>query len=57
MRIGRMIIRDRNHPSIFSWSMGNESGSGWNFYQSYKMAKSLDSSRPIHYERSEGEEY
>lgn len=55
MRIGRMIIRDRNHPSIFSWSMGNESGSGWNFYQSYKMAKSLDSSRPIHYERSEGE--
>lgn len=35
--------------------MGNESGSGWNFYQSYKMAKSLDSSRPIHYERSEGE--
>ncbi|QAR30704.1 DUF4981 domain-containing protein [Ornithobacterium rhinotracheale] len=50
MRISRMEQRDKNHPSIFSWSMGNESGNGWNFYQGYKALKGLDPSRPIHYE-------
>ena len=52
MRILRMAERDKNHPSIFSWSMGNESGNGWNFYQAYKALKGLDPSRPIHYERA-----
>ncbi|MGP2569562.1 glycoside hydrolase family 2 TIM barrel-domain containing protein [Ornithobacterium rhinotracheale] len=50
MRITRMEQRDKNHPSIFAWSMGNESGNGWNFYQGYKALKGLDPSRPIHYE-------
>lgn len=55
LRIIRMAIRDKNHPSIISWSMGNESGNGWNFYQSYKALKGLDPSRPIHYELAHGD--
>ncbi|MFK8302194.1 glycoside hydrolase family 2 TIM barrel-domain containing protein [Capnocytophaga stomatis] len=50
LRIRRMIERDKNYPSIIIWSLGNEAGNGWNFYQAYKMAKGLDSSRPIHHE-------
>lgn len=48
-RIDRMVLRDRNHPSIFSWSLGNEAGNGKNFDDCYKAAKRLDS-RPVHYE-------
>lgn len=51
-RVERMILRDRNHPSIIVWSMGNEAGNGYNFYRAYLKAKALDSSRPIHYERA-----
>ncbi|PVY43765.1 glycoside hydrolase family 2 TIM barrel-domain containing protein [Pontibacter virosus] len=54
-RIGRMIRRDRNHPSIFSWSLGNEAGNGWNFYRGYELAKSLDPSIPVHYELASGD--
>ena len=50
LRMQRMIQRDKNHPSILFWSMGNESGNGWNFYKGYKLMKGLDSTRPIHYE-------
>ncbi len=46
----RMVLRDRNHPSIIFWSMGNESGYGSNFTSNYNLIKSLDPSRPIHYE-------
>ncbi|NDW11150.1 glycoside hydrolase family 2 TIM barrel-domain containing protein [Dysgonomonas sp. 520] len=49
-RIERMIERDKNHPSVIFWSLGNESGSGENFVEVAKFAKCLDSSRPIHYE-------
>ncbi len=45
-----MVLRDRNHPSIFSWSMGNETGWGANFDAMYKAMKTLDPARPIHYE-------
>lgn len=45
-----MAQRDKNHPSIFSWSMGNETGWGANFDAMYKAIKSLDPTRPIHYE-------
>ncbi|MDO5608873.1 MAG: glycoside hydrolase family 2 TIM barrel-domain containing protein [Capnocytophaga sp.] len=55
LRITRMAIRDKNHPSIIMWSMGNESGNGYNFYQSYKALKGLDPSRPIHYELAHGD--
>lgn len=50
MRIRRMMQRDKNYPSIIIWSLGNEAGNGWNFYQAYKMAKGLDPSRPVHHE-------
>ena len=52
-RIKRMVKRDVNHPSIIMWSMGNEAGTGSNFYKAYKWIKQYDSSRPVHYERSE----
>lgn len=50
IRIKRMVERDKNHPSILFWSMGNEAGNGWNFYQGYKLIKGLDATRPIHHE-------
>jgi beta-galactosidase len=45
-----MVLRDRNHPCIFSWSMGNETGWGANFDAMYKAIKTLDPTRPVHYE-------
>ncbi len=48
-RIERVIQRDRNHPSVIFWSLGNESGNGENFDAMYKRAKEMDS-RPVHYE-------
>ncbi|HEX4402867.1 MAG TPA: glycoside hydrolase family 2 TIM barrel-domain containing protein [Galbitalea sp.] len=49
-RVGRMIQRDRNHPSVFMWSLGNESGSGTNHDAAAGWARAADPSRPIHYE-------
>ncbi|WP_438988676.1 glycoside hydrolase family 2 TIM barrel-domain containing protein [Polaribacter sp.] len=51
-RVERMILRDRNHPSIIVWSLGNEAGNGYNFYSAYKKAKKLDATRLVHYERA-----
>ena len=48
-RIDRMVLRDRNHPSVIFWSLGNEAGNGENFRYCYDAAKKLDS-RPVHYE-------
>ena len=48
-RTVRMVIRDRNHPSVVFWSLGNESGTGVNFDVTYSATKALDS-RPVHYE-------
>lgn len=48
-RCVRMVYRDRNHPSVTFWSMGNESGSGDNFGYTYDAMKALDN-RIIHYE-------
>lgn len=45
-----MVHRDKNHPCIFSWSMGNETGWGANFDAMYKAMKAIDPTRPIHYE-------
>ena len=47
-RVERMIRRDRNHPSVIFWSLGNESGAGGNFEACYDAAKRMDS-RPVHY--------
>jgi len=49
-RIKRMYYRDRNHPSIILWSLGNEAGYGKVFNTSYDWLKSHDSTRPVQYE-------
>ena len=48
-RTKRMVMRDRNHPSVIFWSLGNECGDGSNFSTTYNTCKSLDS-RLVHYE-------
>lgn len=40
----------KNHPSVIIWSMGNECGSGDNFLEALKQIKTIDVSRPVHYE-------
>ena len=54
-RTYRMVKRDFNHPSIIVWSLGNEAGNGPNFYKTYDLVKSMDSSRPVQYERAQHE--
>jgi beta-galactosidase len=49
-RCTRMLERDRNHPSIIMWSLGNESGHGANHYAAAGAVRALDPSRPLHYE-------
>lgn len=49
-RVERMVRRDKNHPSILFWSLGNESGFGTAFTASGKFVKEYDPSRLIHYE-------
>ncbi|RME73085.1 MAG: hypothetical protein D6781_01010, partial [Verrucomicrobia bacterium] len=51
-RLRRMVLRDRNHPSVIIWSYGNESGDGSVFAELYKWIKSVDPSRPVHYENA-----
>ncbi len=47
-----MVERDKNHPCVVTWSLGNESGNGLNMYETYKWIKSRDTSRPVQYERA-----
>lgn len=49
-RAVRLVKRDRNHPSVIMWSLGNESGTGRNFAAMYKAIKELDDTRLVHYE-------
>jgi beta-galactosidase len=51
-RTRRMLERDKNHPSVIIWSLGNEAGNGCNFQATYKWIKSRDLSRPVQYERA-----
>lgn len=51
-RASRMVLRDKNHASIITWSLGNEAGNGSNFYECYKWIKAYDSTRPVQYERA-----
>jgi beta-galactosidase len=52
-RVMRMAERDKNHPSIIIWSLGNEAGDGVNFETAYAWLKKRDPSRPVQYERAE----
>ncbi|EPP21027.1 beta-galactosidase [Vibrio fluvialis] len=49
-RMTRMVERDKNHPSIIIWSLGNESGIGANHQALYQWTKQRDPSRPVQYE-------
>jgi beta-galactosidase len=51
-RTQRMVERDKNHPSVIIWSLGNEAGDGPNFEATSHWVKSRDPSRPVHYERA-----
>ncbi len=46
----RMVLRDKNHPSVIIWSLGNESGYGPNHDALAGWICSFDPTRPIHYE-------
>ena len=49
-RMISMVERDKNHPSVVVWSLGNEAGMGENFKIMKEETLKIDSSRPIHYE-------
>ncbi|MGA1976394.1 MAG: glycoside hydrolase family 2 TIM barrel-domain containing protein [Bacteroidales bacterium] len=51
-RMQRMVERDKNHPSVIIWSLGNEAGDGHNFLADYKWTKNRDNTRPVQYERA-----
>ncbi len=49
-RMERMVEINKNHPSIFMWSLGNEACFGKPFFKMKKAALNIDPTRPIHYE-------
>ena len=54
-RVMRMVDRDKNHPSIISWSLGNEAGTGPAFAAAASWVKDYDASRFVHYEGAQGQ--
>ena len=56
-RTQRMYYRDRNHPSIYSWSLGNEAGEGEIFKATYQWLKKADDNRIVQYEPAGKEDY
>lgn len=51
-RTRNMFERDKNHASVVIWSLGNEAGNGYNFYQTYLFIRGRDKMRPIQYEQA-----
>ncbi|NQY57862.1 MAG: DUF4981 domain-containing protein [Ilumatobacteraceae bacterium] len=49
-RVARMVERDRNHPSVIVWSLGNEAGYGANHDAAAGWVRHADPGRPLHYE-------
>ncbi len=56
-RTKHMYYRDRNHPSIYSWSLGNEAGEGEVFISTYNWLKEQDDNRIVQYEPAGKEDY
>lgn len=57
-RTANMYERNKNYPSLTFWSLGNEAGNGYNFYQTYLWIKNKDKGlmdRPVNYERAQWE--
>ncbi len=49
-RVMRMVVRDKNHPSVIFWALGNESGYGPNHDAAAGWVRAYDPDRPLHYE-------
>ncbi|MCD6116347.1 DUF4981 domain-containing protein [bacterium] len=49
-RTKRLVERDKNHPSVIIWELGNEAGDGQNFVKDYNWIKRRDPSRPVQYQ-------
>ncbi len=55
-RTKRLVERDKNHPSVIIWSLGNEAGNGKNFHDTYTWIKNRDKTRPVQFEQA-GEDW
>ncbi len=53
-RTVNMVERDKNHPCVIIWSLGNEAGNGVNFELTSNWIRQRDDSRPVHYEQAHG---
>ncbi len=53
-RTVNMLERDKNHPCVIIWSLGNEAGNGVNFELTSSWIRKRDNSRPVHYEQAHG---
>jgi len=51
-RVSRMCERDKNHPCVIIWSLGNEAGNGINHHRTYMWCKRRDPTRPTQYEHA-----
>lgn len=56
-RVERFFERDKNHPSIISWSLGNEGHTGANMAQMANWLRRRDPERPVHYEQDYDGQY
>jgi beta-galactosidase len=56
-RTVRMLERDKNHPAVIIWSLGNEAGFGPNFEATSDWIHQRDPSRPVHYEQAGRNKY
>ncbi|MDR1156930.1 MAG: NPCBM/NEW2 domain-containing protein [Oscillospiraceae bacterium] len=54
-RVTSLVQRDKNHPSVIMWSLGNEAGAGSVFQDLYDAVKAQDPTRPVHYFNSSGD--
>lgn len=56
-RTQNLVEQHKNHPSIVTWSLGNEAGRGGNFRKTYQWVKQRDASRPVQYEQAWLDDY